>query len=284
MISPPLIHVQIQDLKIMACHGVLAHEKTIPQPFLISLDLSVTPPEWLGMTAQDDLSQTICYANLCQFVENFVQKNCFNLIETLSKKLGSALLEAFDNLNQVKILIKKPEAPLPSHFGENSLQKQVQISHIATKIYPVGIALGSNLGEREAFLEAAINSLNLLDEFEVLKTSPVLETEPWGKTDQGKFLNQCLTGQTTLDPFALLRALKKLEREIGRVPSKKWGPRHIDIDLIFYSHFKIKSTALNLPHVEAALREFVLKPFAEIDPNLKIGENTVKKLLGHLKT
>ncbi|QCE34849.1 2-amino-4-hydroxy-6-hydroxymethyldihydropteridine diphosphokinase [Acetobacteraceae bacterium] len=275
--KPPL--VQIRDLKIMAKHGILPHEKHQAQPFLISLDLSITPSEWLDATGEDRLSQTICYATLCEFSENFVQNHCFDLIETLSQKLADALLQTFKNLNHVHVTVKKPFAPINSPFENAQNHKNVQVTYDASKIYPIGIALGSNLGERENFLKAAIEGLDLLEGVEVLQTSSILETLPWGETNQGNFLNQCLLAKTTRDPFRLLKELKKLEREIGRVPSKKWGPRQIDLDLIFYADFHISHKSLNLPHPYAHERDFVLKPFLEINPNLKIGAKTVQEWL-----
>lgn len=127
------------------------------------------------------------------------------------------------------------------------------------------LGLGTNLGDRAANLHAAVTGL--AENLTVTAVSPIYETPPWGITDQPDFLNMCLTAKTDLPPYELLALLKKLEKENGRVPGKRWGPRLIDIDLLFYANQIIETEKLILPHPELPERAFVLRPLADIAPD-----------------
>ncbi len=105
---------------------------------------------------------------------------------------------------------------------------------------------------------------------ELTAVSRFYRTPPWGKTDQDWFLNACALGRTTLKPEALLERVKRLEVELGREPTERWGPRVIDIDLIAYGDLALKTERLTLPHPELFNRAFVLVPLAEIAPGLVV--------------
>lgn len=129
-------------------------------------------------------------------------------------------------------------------------------------MHTIYLGLGTNLGDRAANLQAAIS--RLAENLTVTAVSPIYETAPWGITDQPDFLNMCLSVETDLPPHELLALLKKLEQEIGRVPGERWGPRLIDIDLLFYTNQIIKTEKLTIPHPELPERAFVLRPLADI--------------------
>lgn len=101
----------------------------------------------------------------------------------------------------------------------------------------------------------------------VTAVSPVYETEPWGEPDQPDFLNICLTGTTTHTPRQLLTFIKQIEQDLGREKSYRWGPRLIDIDIIFYDDVVVAEEGLNIPHARLAERAFVLTPLADIAPD-----------------
>lgn len=128
----------------------------------------------------------------------------------------------------------------------------------------VGIALGSNLGNREAALREAIQ--RLLEWVEIEAVSSFYETEPVGYVDQPLFLNAVCIGTTDLPPHQLLAACKAIEAALGRGPGPRWGPRPIDLDLLFYEDLCLEDEALVLPHPRMAERAFVLIPLAEIAP------------------
>ncbi|MDH3231360.1 MAG: 2-amino-4-hydroxy-6-hydroxymethyldihydropteridine diphosphokinase [Alphaproteobacteria bacterium] len=131
----------------------------------------------------------------------------------------------------------------------------------------VYLALGSNLGDRAANLEAAIAAL--APAVEVTIRSPVYETEPEYVTDQPAFLNMAVCGDTRLEPEHLLRRLKEIEHDLGRAPTRRYGPRLIDLDIVFFGDRIVDAPGLVIPHPRLAERIFVLKPLSDIAPALK---------------
>ena len=129
------------------------------------------------------------------------------------------------------------------------------------------VALGSNLGDKEANLRKA---LELLQErgVEIVKTSTFISTEPYGVTDQPQFLNGVCEVRTSMAPLALLHTLLEIEQEMGRVRLRHWGERNIDLDLLLYEDVVMDIPQLKLPHPDMQNRDFVLLPLAEIAPEL----------------
>ena len=128
------------------------------------------------------------------------------------------------------------------------------------------LGLGTNLGDRIANLDQAIESLT--ERVEITGVSAVYETDAWGLEEQPDFLNMCVAGETNLSPNALLQFVKQLESLLGRVPSERWGPRLIDIDILFYDQFIMQELELTIPHKGVADRATVLVPLSDIAPEL----------------
>ncbi len=118
------------------------------------------------------------------------------------------------------------------------------------------LALGSNLGDRAAYLQATRESL-AGEGIDVIAASPVAETEPVGVLEQPRFLNQVLEVETRLEPRALLEAIKRLETELGRKARQRWGPREIDIDILRYDDRTVDEPGLRIPHPELPNRPFL---------------------------
>ena len=129
------------------------------------------------------------------------------------------------------------------------------------------VALGSNLGDKEANLQKAVQLL-VEHGIEVVKTSDFLCTEPYGVTDQPQFLNAVCCVRTDLEPEELLHLLLAIEQEMGRVRLRHWGERNIDLDLLLYENQILTTDDLKLPHPDMQNRDFVLLPLAEIAPAL----------------
>jgi 2-amino-4-hydroxy-6-hydroxymethyldihydropteridine diphosphokinase len=147
------------------------------------------------------------------------------------------------------------------------------------------VGLGSNLGDREATLRAAVGRLRGLAGAEVRKVSRFRDTEPVGYLDQPRFLNGAVELETTLSPQALLAALLELERTFGRdrAASPLQGPRTLDLDLLLYGEETIAEPGLEVPHPRLQERRFVLEPLAELDPALVVpGHGPVEVLLAEL--
>lgn len=128
----------------------------------------------------------------------------------------------------------------------------------------VYLGLGANIGDRLPMLQQAVKALNELDMLSVLKISGVYETEPWGLIDQPHFLNVVIRVETVLAPLELLGVVKALEKRLGRLPTVRWGPRVIDIDVILWGGLVMNTEVLTIPHEHFRERHFVLTPLAEI--------------------
>lgn len=131
----------------------------------------------------------------------------------------------------------------------------------------VYLGLGSNLGDRAANLYAAMAAL--APELRLTAVSAVYETAPMHVEDQPDFLNLVCAGRTALAPLPLLRRLKQIERELGRLPGPRYGPRAIDLDLLLYDDIVLSTPELSVPHPRMLERAFVLAPLAEIAPALR---------------
>jgi 2-amino-4-hydroxy-6-hydroxymethyldihydropteridine diphosphokinase len=146
------------------------------------------------------------------------------------------------------------------------------------------LALGTNLGDRLANLRDALRSLP--PDVQPVSVSRVYETPPWGFTDQPAFLNMVIQATTRLDPEALLQKLKGLELELGRQQTFRWGPRLIDLDILFYDDLVIDTPPLVIPHPRLHERGFVLVPLADVAPGLvhpTLGK-TIRQLLAAVDT
>ncbi|HYE98178.1 MAG TPA: 2-amino-4-hydroxy-6-hydroxymethyldihydropteridine diphosphokinase [Planctomycetota bacterium] len=137
------------------------------------------------------------------------------------------------------------------------------------------IGLGSNLGDRRAALDGALALL------EPLRVSRIVETAPWGKTDQPPFLNAVAEIRTDLEPRPLLDRLLDLERRFGRRRDVRWGPRTLDLDLLLYGDRRVSEEGLDVPHPRLAERRFVLEGLAELCPDRPVPglDRTVRQLL-----
>jgi 2-amino-4-hydroxy-6-hydroxymethyldihydropteridine diphosphokinase len=133
-------------------------------------------------------------------------------------------------------------------------------------MHTIYLALGTNLCNRSENLRAALDALP--PSIVIRRSSPIYETPPWGLTDQPAFLNMVVCGETDLEPAALLQHLKHLETELGRVPTIRWGPRLIDMDILFYDNLVLNAPGLTIPHPRLHERAFVLVPLADLAPDL----------------
>ena len=128
------------------------------------------------------------------------------------------------------------------------------------------LLLGANLNDPANQLALAIQYLGL--ETEIIKQSSVYRSEPWGIQNQPEFLNQVLAIQTQQSPQGLLKIIQQIEGKLGRERKEKWGPRSIDIDILFYDNMIMSTESLTIPHPQLHNRRFTLIPLSEIAPQL----------------
>lgn len=247
--------IHVKDLEVYAFHGVNKEEKNMGQRFLISLELSL---DLRAAGLSDDLSKTINYAELCHNVEKEFTKNKFDLIEKAAEALASYILINYNLVHAVKILLKKPWAPI----GKPIDYAAVEIERSWHRAY---IALGTNMGDKEHNIKEALEKLNS-NECRVIKVSNILCTKPVGYTNQDDFLNCAAELKTLLTPEELIEFLMGIEKDLKRERIIKWGPRTIDLDVLLYDDIITSREEIIVPHPRMHERLFVLKPLGELAP------------------
>ena len=246
----------VKDLEIYAFHGVNQQEKDLGQKFLVSLELYLDLKE---AGESDNLNKTISYATVCSDISKEFEKNKYNLIEKVAEETASFILTKYALVQGVKVLIKKPWAPI----GKSLQYAGVEIERFWHKAY---IAIGSNLGDKELNLKSSIEKMQLHKAIKVINTSTFVETEPVGYLDQDKFLNGAVEIRTLLTPKQLIKYLLKIELELKRERIIKWGPRTIDLDVLLYDDLITSDEEIIIPHPRMQDRAFVLNPLCEIAP------------------
>jgi len=134
------------------------------------------------------------------------------------------------------------------------------------------LSIGSNLGDRERYLRAALSELKALTGSEVSRVSSIYETDPAYVANQPRFLNLVAEVHVTLSARALFERCKEIEKKLERVTRERWGPREIDLDVLLYNGETIQEEGLVIPHPMMLERSFVLVPLAEIAPDLRLGD------------
>ncbi len=248
--------IKIKDLEIYANHGVLPEENVLGQKFLVSCSM-MTDTRKAGKT--DDLNHSVNYASVSQLIYEHMRTHTYQLIETCCEKLAEEVLFFSPLIREVTIEIKKPWAPVGLPLDTVA----VEITRGWTECY---IALGSNLGESRALIETAVKKISESPSIRAGKVSTLIETEPYGVLDQPSFLNGMMQIETILSPQELLDFLHQVEKEAGRERKLRWGPRTLDLDIIFYGDRIINEEDLIVPHIDMKNRQFVLEPLAEIAP------------------
>ncbi len=267
--------IHIKNLEIFAHHGVFPEENTLGQKFVVSATL-YTDTSGAGRT--DDLTQSIHYGEVSQQIQAFVAGHTFQLLERVAEELAEELLLTVPRLEQVDLEVKKPWAPVGLPLETVSVE-------ITRGWHTAYVALGSNLGEREAYLNGAVQALRETRGCRVEQVSAFRDTAPYGYTDQGEFLNGCLRLRTLLSPLRLLDRLHEIEQAAGRERKIHWGPRTLDLDIVLYDDAVIDLPELTVPHRDMQNRDFVLYPLEEIAPWVRhpVFRKTVAELAEELR-
>lgn len=266
--------IRISCLEVFGNHGVFPEETKLGQKFLVNATL-YTDTRKAGLT--DDLKQSIHYGEVCHEITGFLRENTYKLIESAAERLAEHLLLKNPRLRRLDLEILKPWAPI-------GLPLQTVSVCISRGWHEAYLALGSNLGDRQGYLREAVEKLGGLHGCRVEEVSDFIETEPYGGVEQGAFLNGCLKLSTLLEPGELLLEMNRIEAEAGRERLVHWGPRTLDLDMVFYDDLVTEDAHLLLPHPDLPNRIFVLEPLAQLCPYKRhpVTGETVLGMLGRL--
>ena len=255
--------ILIDDLRVLTVIGALPHEREIAQPIRIDLSIGVDLHE---AGRSDELGATVHYGLVCERVTQLARESKDILLERLAAKVADVVLE-FDLVDEVEVTLTKLRPPVPEEVQSTAVRivrTRAEAAAPPLVAHSAFIALGSNLGDRERYLRFAVAELG-----DVIAMSQVFETEPvGGPDDQGAYLNMVVQIETPLDPYALIRRCQRIEANALRQRVVHWGPRTLDVDLLFYDDISIVSEALTVPHPRIFERRFVLAPLSEVAPQL----------------
>lgn len=268
--------IRLKGLNVYAYHGVEGKEKRQGQNFYIDITL-FTDTRTPGLS--DDLNQTVNYADLAVFVERVFTDKYYDLIEAAAENLAMSILREFNTVAGIRLELHKPEAPIPIPFDNVSIC-------ITRGWHEAFIAVGSNIGESENLINEAVGKIAANENFKDLVKSSLIVTKPYGVVDQPDFLNGMIKVDTLLTPYELLKFLNEIEAEAGRERLIHWGPRTLDLDIIYYDDYVIRSEKLTVPHIDMCNRRFVLEPLKEVDPYKQhpVNHMTAEEMLNNLPT
>lgn len=267
--------IEIKELEVFANHGVYPEENVLGQKFVISATL-FTRTRLAGLT--DELSASINYGEVSHMITDFTRKHTYKLLESLAENLAEMLLCSLSGLEKITLKIEKPWAPVGLPLKTVSVE-------ITRKWHIAYIAFGSNMGDKKMYIDNGIRGLAETKGCRIEAISDYLITEPYGVTDQDEFLNGVLKMRTLLTPGELLVRLHQLEQAANRERIIHWGPRTLDLDILFYDNEIIDTVELHVPHIDMENRDFVLKPMVEIAPYLRhpVLNLTMEQLLKKLE-
>jgi dihydroneopterin aldolase/2-amino-4-hydroxy-6-hydroxymethyldihydropteridine diphosphokinase len=253
--------VTLEGVKLSAHLGCLDEEHGQSQEIRLDIDLTVASPK------EDSLAQVVDYRAVLATALEVVGRQHWNLLESLCCEIAHQLLLRFPKLIAVKVRVHTPEAPLgipfTDLFAETTLTRDSDWPvHEDAGPMTALVALGSNLGDRQETMRRALRGLGRMGF--VRACSSLYATEPVGMREQPAFLNAVVRLESNIPPGELLARLKTLEADLGRKPALRWGPRVIDLDLLFYGDQVLQQDDLVIPHPRLHERGFVLFPLLEV--------------------
>jgi dihydroneopterin aldolase/2-amino-4-hydroxy-6-hydroxymethyldihydropteridine diphosphokinase len=256
--AAPTDRIEISNLVVTAIVGALPHERELAQPIRVDLSLHVDVGD-AGRT--DDLSDTANYGEVAVCVADAVRESKDVLLERLAERIAEVVL-AFDRVEGVDVTVTKVRPPIAEQVESTAVRivrRRADFEQATRDPHTAIVALGSNLGDRDGYLRLAVSRLG-----DVVAMSQVFETDPMGPEGQGAYLNMVVVVRTWLDPYALLRRCQRIESEAMRQRLVRWGPRTLDVDLLFFDDVTIDDPDLTVPHPGIGERRFVLAPLSEV--------------------
>lgn len=267
--------IRIERLEVYAFHGVYPEEREKGQRFQVD---AVLYADTRRAGLEDELTLSVDYGQVCLFIDKWMKENPCKLLEAVAERLSEAILLNYDLISAVDLEIRKPNAPIPLSFGCVS----VRVHRGWHRAY---LGIGSNMGDREGYIKGALQALQVHAGIRLTRVSDLLETAPYGGVEQDDFINGAVEIETLLTPEELLEALHEIENGAGRKRTLRWGPRTLDLDILFYDRLVYESDTLVIPHPDLENRDFVLRPLSTLAPGYRhpILAKSVKRLLQELE-
>ncbi|MBR3810885.1 MAG: 2-amino-4-hydroxy-6-hydroxymethyldihydropteridine diphosphokinase [Agathobacter sp.] len=248
--------IKVTNLKVFAYHGVLEEEKRNGQDFYLNAKVYVDLRK-AGRT--DKLEDTVNYDMIVIHMAEFFAKTQFDTIEAAAEYTVQILLSKFDTIEAIEFEVRKPHAPL------TYVPEDISVT-ICREWHTVYLSVGSNLGDKKGYIDKAIAMLDSRSEIRNINVSDLFVTKPYGPVEQNDFLNGCLELETYMDLEELVDYIHEIEDSFHRDRSIHWGPRPIDLDIVFYDDCIYNSKQLTIPHADMENRMFVLEPLSQLCP------------------
>ena len=271
-----LDEIIIRDMEAFGYHGVLEEEKGLGQKFLVSANIRLDASKAIK---EDKCEYTVDYGKVCKRINEIVGLERYDLIEALAGRIAEVILLEFAPVKNVIVEVKKPWAPVKVSLDTASVR-------IERGWHDVYIGVGSNMGDSLQNIKDAMDMIQSDKKNKDIRVSDMIKTKPYGVKEQDDFLNCAAYFKTIMQPKELLYFLQDIEKKLKRERIVHWGPRTIDLDILFYDDMIYQDDELIIPHPEINKRDFVLQPLCNISPHLvhPLYRRRVSELLDDLKS
>jgi len=288
-----MFKIFVKNLKLYGYHGVREHEKKDGQYFLFNIEVLMEDSDYSN---RDKLENTLSYSDVIREVKKINKSKRYDLLETFSQVLANRIMEMSGLVRKVAIKIEKPSPPIDEKLDgvgveyilDKDSRRSVETGGIKSgniknsgtgDLNEAYLSLGSNMGNRKINLKKALKLLESNPSIGIEGISSLYETEPMYIKDQKSFYNIVVKTsiEKNMGPFELLGTIKAVEYSLGRKNIEvRYGPRPVDIDILYFGDEIIESEILEIPHPKIGERKFVLLPLSEIAPDIKLGGSNLK--------
>jgi 2-amino-4-hydroxy-6-hydroxymethyldihydropteridine diphosphokinase/dihydroneopterin aldolase len=296
-----MFRIFIKNLRLYGYHGVREYEKKNGQFFIFNINVYINDT---GFAGSDRLEKTISYSDVIKKVREINDSKRFELLETFCQYLASSIRDMSELVERADVIIEKPSPPIEEKLDSVGVGYSIKRKDKATPIKDLNkslnekghkkpekrfyafLSVGSNMGNRKANIKKGLRLISDNPSVDIEKISSLYETEPMYLADQKNFYNIAvqIAVKNEMDPFQLLGLAKGIEYYMGRKKAeKRYGPRPIDIDILFFNNERIVSDILQIPHPRMSERRFVLVPLCEIAPDIEVKGMDIKSYLEEKK-
>ena len=251
--------IEVKNMKVFAHHGVFEREKIVGQDFYLNAKVYLDTRK-AGLT--DKLEDTVNYDLICTYLKEVFAEKQFDTIEAAAEYTLQEIIVNFPMVEAMELEVRKPHAPVKYAPQDISVT-------IYREWHTVYLSFGSNVGDPETHINESIILLKTPYAIRNMRSSELFLSKPYGPVEQNDFVNGCLELETYMNPEELLAFIHEIEDYFERDRSIHWGPRPIDLDIVFWDDDIYNSKTLTIPHVDMENRMFVLEPLSQLCPGLR---------------